>query len=109
MGKLDEFVNGCSGYHINDAEDRFPWDATNGIWYSLITVEEGQIVKYGFTAAKGSKQKLCETLKHIELVEDAVLLGVWNGQYKTHLFVLDIEKSIEHLEQTAPTIENEKE
>lgn len=98
MSKLDKFMKDCSGYYSSNQESQFPWDATNGIWYSLITCEDGKIVKYGFTAAKGSKRKLCEALKNIDIVDDAVLLGVWNGQWKTHLFVLDIEKSINHLE-----------
>ena len=97
MGKLDKFLGGCSGYFRSDCEDEFPWSDTSGIWYSLFVVEDGKIERYGFTSAKGNKETLRLLLKEISPDDDAMLIGVWTGQYNTHLFILDIQKAIEKL------------
>lgn len=99
MAKLDKFLGGCSGYFRENCETEFPWDCTDrGVWYSLFVVEDGRIETYGFTAAKGSKEKMRLLLKEIDSSDDAMLIGVWNGRWKTHLFILDIPKSIKKLE-----------
>ena len=100
MGKLDKFLGGCAGYFRENEENDFPWDAMSGsgVWYSLFVVENGKIETYGFTAAKGSKEKLSIALKEIDPKDDAMLIGVWTGQYNTHLFPLDIQKAIKKLD-----------
>ena len=98
MAKLDKFLGGCSGYFRENQEDAFPWDYTSGIWYSLFVVEDGKIEKYGFTSAKGNKEKMRLLLKEISPNDDAMLIGVWNGQWRTDLFILDIPKAINKLD-----------
>jgi len=65
----------------------------------LLIIEKEKIQKYGFTSAKGQKQNLCNALKEIKDIEQALLLGVWTGKYSTHLFALDIKKAIFNLEK----------
>lgn len=98
MAKLDKFLGGSTGYFVGNAEDTFPWDGTRGIWYSLLVCEEGKIEKYGFTSAKYQKENLRLALMEIDPNDDAILMGVWTGQYNTHLFILDIEIAIKKLE-----------
>jgi len=107
MGKLDKILGGCSGYYRTNCEDEFPWNKTDGIWYSLIVVEGGKIETYGFTSAEGNKDQMRIVLQEIisEGLE-AMLLGVWNGKWKSHLFILDIEKAIDKLK--SPTSEMSK-
>jgi hypothetical protein len=57
-------------------------------------VEEGRIQRYGFTSSKSNKAALCSTLQQLTKSDEALLLGVWTGQYSTHLFVLDIPKAV---------------
>lgn len=98
MGKLSAFVSGHPGYFREGAEEEFPWEQTDkSVWYSLLVVEEGRIERYGFTASKSSKANLrCALEKAI--AEEALLLGVWTGQYSTHLFVLNISTAIKKLQ-----------
>ena len=100
MGKLDKLLGGCGGYFREDEENDFPWDSRSGsgVWYSLFVVENGKIEKYGFTAAIGSKKKLSLALKEMGANDEAMLIGVWTGQYNTHLFPLDIQKAIKKLD-----------
>lgn len=98
MGKLDKFLSGVNGYFEDGREDDFPWDSTGkGVWYSLLVVENKKLVKYGFTSAKGQKKNLVEALKSLLGNDEAMLLGVWNGQYSTSLFELDIKKALKKL------------
>ena len=98
MGKLDEFMGGCAGYYRENQEKDFPWHATGkAVWYSLSVCENGKIVNYGFTSAKGQKENLILALTETKDDAGAMLFGIWTGSYSTHLFILDIEKAIEHL------------
>jgi hypothetical protein len=100
MGKLDKFLGDTPGYFRTGEVMSFPWDASGrAVWFALFVVENGKIMRYGFTASKSSKRNLIHALRVlIESQEtDALLLGVWTGQYSTHLFVLDISKAIDHL------------
>ena len=99
MAKLDGFLSEVNGHFREQEEDSFPWDGTSSsIWYALLVLEDGKIEKYGFTAAKGQKKKLCQALKEIEAKEELMLIGVRTGQYRTDLFILDCEKAINKLE-----------
>jgi len=74
------------------------WENTSKTtWYSLLVVENSKIEKYGFTAAKGQKRQLLLALEAIENKEEAMLLGIWTGNYSTNLFVLDIDIAIKKL------------
>ena len=94
MGKLSKFVVGQPGYFREKAENEFPWDRSDrSVWYSLLVVEAGRIERYGFTSSKSNKTALRSTLKELTREDEALLLGVWTGQYSTHLFILNIEKA----------------
>ncbi len=93
MGALDLFLSATPGYFRKAAEEEFPWSATSGIWFALLAVEEGKIVRYGFTAAKSQKEKMRDALTQLKDME-ALLLGVWTGSHRTDLFVLDIPQAI---------------
>lgn len=97
MAKLDKFLSGKSGYFRHEAEEEFPWSQTRGVWYSLLVCENAKIEKYGFTSSKPQKENLKLALEEIGHNDDAVLMGVWTGKYKTHLFILDIEIAIKKL------------
>lgn len=98
MGKLTRFIAGQPGYFREGAEDAFPWDLTDHrAWYTLFTVEEGRIERYGFTSSKSNKAGLCSALQQLTEQDEALLLGVWTGMHSTHLFVLDIAMAIAKL------------
>jgi hypothetical protein len=97
MGRLDALLSSVPGHFRVGEEDQFPWSATgSGIWYALVVVEDGKLQRYGFTAAKSQRSKLVEALRLIS-DQQALLLGVWTGQYRTDLFVLDVAKAITRL------------
>ncbi len=97
MGSLDSFLTSTPGYFRSGGEEEFPWTATgSGVWFALLVVEDGMIVRYGFTAAKGQKAKLKEALGKLGGFE-ALLIGVWTGAHRTDLFVLDIVKALAKL------------
>ncbi len=100
MGKLSEYISGQPGYFREGEEEVFPWSRTDkGVWYSLLTVEQGRVERTGFTASKSNKAGLCSALQQLTEQDGALLLGVWNGEYSTNLFVLDIPKSIIKLKE----------
>jgi dipeptidyl aminopeptidase/acylaminoacyl peptidase len=97
VGKLSDFAAGQPGYFRENAEEDFPWNSTDkSVWYSLLVVEDGRIQRYGFTSSKSNKAGLRNALETLTN-EEALLLGVWTGQYSTHLFVLNIQTAIKKL------------
>lgn len=96
-GKLSKLIAGQSGYFRTDCSE-FPWHSTDrSVWYALLVVEDGEIVRYGFTSSKSSKQALCDALESLAAEDEALLLGIWTGQWSTHLFVLEPATALEHL------------
>lgn len=87
---LSKYLSGVPGYFRENESDKFPWLSRDGsTWYALLTIEAGQIKRYGFTSANNQRVKLLAALA--EAPAGSQLLGVWTGSHKTHLFVLDIE------------------
>jgi hypothetical protein len=102
VGRLDRFVAGQPGYFRVGEEDAFPWACTDrSVWYALLVIEAGRIQRYGFTSSKSNKAGLCSALEQLTKEDEAMLLGVWTGQYSTHLFVLDIPKALRKLRSLA--------
>ncbi len=98
MGALDKYIAGMPGYFRDNAEEEFPWHETGrAVWYALFVVENGRIERYGFTPSKSNKRGLIQALESVCDNESAKLIGVWCGQYVTHLFDLNIEKAISKL------------
>ncbi len=101
MGELAEFLSDVPGYFREGAENQFPWSSTDRfVWYALLNIENGQIVRYGFTSAKGQKAALLNALNKAST--NSLLLGVWTGSYRTDLFVLEKEKAKEELKRMIP-------
>ncbi len=100
MGKFDRYLGPVPGYFRTGYEKEFPWNSTgSSVWYALLIVEEGRICYYGFTSAKSSKRNLVNVLKSLTPQDETILLGIWTGNYRTDLFILDIEKAITELEK----------
>lgn len=93
-GKLAQFLVGVDGHFRVGEEASFPWhDTDGGIWYALLVVEDGKIRRYGFTSAIDSKEALCDALEALSPGDEALLLGIWTGQYRTDVFVLEPEEA----------------
>ena len=98
MGALTEFLSGTPGYFREGCEEEFPWDNTGKtVWYALLNVEGTEVQRYGFTSAVSQKRELIKALKKVKNKGKAILLGVWTGNFSTHLFILNKEKAIELL------------
>lgn len=97
-GKLTQFIIGQPGYFRTECEDDFPWNAEDrSVWYALLVLEGGKITRYGFTSSMPNKQGLVNALESLAETDEALLMGVWNGQWSTHLFVLGRDKAIVQL------------
>ena len=98
MGRFTEVIAGIPGYFREHEEEAFPWSNTGrSVWYALFVVESGKIERYGFTSSKSNKASLLTVLNSLSSADEATLLGVWTGQYNTHLFVLDRAIAVEKL------------
>ena len=99
MGNLSKFLVGVPGYFRDGEEEHFPWTATGAtVWYALFVVENGKLEKYGFTSSKSGKKALVSALQALSQDDESLLIGVWNGQYRTDLFILQAEKALSHLQ-----------
>lgn len=99
MGRLDKFLDKVPGHFRHGQEDDFPWASRErGIWYALLLAEPSGIEQYGFTSALAQKQRLLAALQHLKPSNKALLLGVWTGNYRTDLFVLDITQAKDRLQ-----------
>ncbi len=98
MGRYTDAIPGMPGYFRANAEDEFPWDDSGrGVWFALLVVEAGKIERYGFTSSRENKASLVNILTSLSPTDEAALLGVWTGQYNTHLFVLDRSIAVKRL------------
>lgn len=87
------------GFRFNE-EDSFPWDGGgSGIWFGVLTLESGAVQYYWFTSARSQKENLLGLLKKVSDTHFLTLIGVWHGQWRTDLFVLDRGIAIEKLEK----------
>ena len=68
------------------------------VWYALITVEAGKVKHESHASSGAGIYELVRRLKSLDAPSNAVLFGVWTGQYTTNLFVLDIPTAISRLE-----------
>ena len=97
-GKLMQFLVGVAGNFRVGEEASFPWHSTDrGIWYALLVVEAGKICRYGFTSATASKEALCDAIGALSPRDEALLLGVWTGQHRTDLFVLECKAAYDYI------------
>lgn len=100
MGHLDSFVSEVQGYYRYNDEASFPWASTDrSVWYTLITIENSKIQKYGFTSGKMQKFNLLQALLKADDCNDVLLLGIWTGKYRTDLFVLELDIAMSKLKE----------
>lgn len=85
-------------FRLNEEQD-FPWGHNiAGVWYSLTLWEDRFPKYYGFSSSKTSKQDLLEVLNALLGQHTRhQLLGVWTGEFTTHLFLLKTEIAIEEI------------
>jgi hypothetical protein len=99
MGRFTKFLDKVPGHFRHGCENEFPWASRDrGIWYALLVAEPTGIEQYGFTAAVAQKQRLLAALQHLKPSSKAILLGVWTGNYRTDLFVLDVVQAKDRLQ-----------
>jgi len=76
---------------------QFPVDRKDkGVWYGIIATKSSlgcvqiEITRFGFTSSGSGKREFIDKIN--ELKEQGIsylLLGIWQGQYSTDIFVLD--------------------
>jgi hypothetical protein len=77
--------------------DQFPVDRKdNGVWYGIIILKSShEDVTVGgltvsFTSSGSGKRELVDMISELKLKGISyLLLGIWQGQYSTDIFVLD--------------------
>jgi hypothetical protein len=86
----------------HNQEDGFPWNGRGSdIWFGVLTLESGVVQYYGFSSAKYQKENLLELLKKVSDTHFLALIGVWHGEWRTDLFILDRGIAIEKLSSSA--------
>jgi hypothetical protein len=70
--------------------EQFPVDRTDGgIWYAIIAYDN-QFSRFDYTPSGIGKK---EFIRKIALLKQSnvefLLLGIWHGEYRTDIFVLD--------------------
>ena len=83
-----------SGFRIGETE-HFPFDFTDGsVWYFIIS-EKYQQCPEEYRASDSGKVGLVRAIKsHQNNKTKFTVCGVWNGKWRTNIFVLDPEKTI---------------
>lgn len=100
MTDLTQFLSGTPGYFRTGKTASFPF-CSPSVWFALLRPEGAGIATYGFTSAKSQRERLHAALVACRDSKGAMLLGVWHGAHKTHLFVLDRETAITLLMKSA--------
>jgi hypothetical protein len=72
--------------------DRFPFDRTDKkVWYGII-VHDILFPRLAFTSSKTGKKEFLDKIKELRKKgQFYLLLGVWQGEWSTDIFVLDEE------------------
>jgi len=66
------------------------------VWFVVLSTEKGKIKERVFNTSKTKKKEL---LTFLVLGDYRKVYGVWNGQWNTHLFDMDIKVLKERLER----------
>ena len=85
--------NTGNNYIERGQEDRFNWSASdNSTWFFVVT---DSLECLGFTSAKSGKLALKAWID-LSLKNNIKfkVFGVWNGQYSTHIWILDPERTV---------------
>ena len=70
----------------------FPFVRTDRkVWYAII-VFDTRFPRFDYTASKSGKKAFVEKIESLKLEgQKHILLGIWQGEWKTDIFVLDEE------------------
>ena len=91
-------INPSGGYWRHDATDEFPFHIhSKGVWCSLFIPTASGIRVHGYTGSDTNRKMLLSDLRSIEDGDGVMLIGVWHGNWNTHLYVLDRQLAIEKL------------
>jgi hypothetical protein len=81
-------------------EDEFPWNSSGSeVWFAVLTLEFKIIQYYGFSSSKSGRKNLLELLKEVSDTHFLTLIGIWNGEWRTDLFILNKKIAIKKLEE----------
>jgi len=82
----------------NDETKTFPVEFTDKIvWYAII-VFDGRFPRYAFTSSKSGKKDFVNKISELKYGgQKYLLLGIWQGNWKTDIFVLDEDMIVQRL------------
>ena len=70
------------------------------VWFILLTIKAKKISSEEYRTTKDDKSKLFRRINELELKKEYFkIYGVWNGQWNTHLFDMDIKILKERIEE----------
>jgi hypothetical protein len=78
--------------------ETFPFERTDsGIWYAMILFD-GRFPRHSYTSSKSQKRNLIEDMtKKKQEGQKFLIMGIWHGQWKTDIFILDEETTLRKL------------
>lgn len=98
---LDEFSDDYT--NIRTDTEQFPMDASyQHIWFCLLFKKQNGLGMQGHKNTYSGRQNLLSTLNKIKtegVINDIQVMGVWNGEWNTHLFKFDTQDLIKKLKQ----------
>ncbi len=76
-------------FRENETE-RFPFDRTDReVWYGIIVHDE-KFPRYSFTSSKSGKRDFINMVGCLKSGgQKYLLIGIWQGQWKADIFILD--------------------
>ena len=88
-------------FRYNETKE-FPTDRTDReIWYGMIRDINGKYETTEFTSSKSSKEQLIVWIEQLkDSKERYLLIGIWKGNYKTDLFILDPDALLKKLKMS---------
>jgi hypothetical protein len=86
--------------HIREREtDRVPLSPNCGYWFLVVKTVNGKIEHEAINLSKSGASKLLKILEKFKDKQDECsVFHVWNGNYRTDLFLMDMPLLIERLE-----------
>lgn len=81
------------GEFVNNKESDLPYDES--IWFALVEIKDGKLVNGSYNSTAGNVGLILDALMDLEAGRrKGQMLGIWNGERKTNLFLIDPEKMI---------------
>jgi hypothetical protein len=81
------------GEFVENRESDLPYDES--IWFALVEIKDSKLVNRSYNSTAGNVGLILNILMDLKAGRrTGQLLGVWNGERKTNLFLIDPEKMI---------------